>query len=205
MALFEKKKEPTGAGSAEADDKSAFDIVKEMKSQGYSNNQVVEYLQKQGMKSDEIFDAMNKVETGPPASPQQGFMQGPAPPMGPPVMPPMSEGISKEQVEEISESVVDERIEDFKKEFKKILDWKESADSRLVALEQKLDGLSKSFDALHAGVLGKIEEYDKGITEVGTEIKALEKVFSKILPTLTENVSELSRITQKMKGPSKVR
>jgi DNA-binding transcriptional MerR regulator len=204
MALFEKKKEPMAA--AQTEDRTPIDIVREMKSQGYSNNQVVEYLQKQGLKSEDIFDAINKAEAGPSAGPietamppqfqqmpaQTAFMQS-APGFG----------ISKEQVEEISESIVDERIEDIKKEFKKILDWKESAETRIVAIMQSLEDLSKNFDNLHTGVLGKIEEYDKGIVEVGTEIKALEKVFSKILPTLTENVSELSRITQKMKESPK--
>ncbi|HLC99104.1 MAG TPA: hypothetical protein VJC00_03800, partial [Candidatus Nanoarchaeia archaeon] len=57
-----------------------------------------------------------------------------------------------------------------------------------------------SFDRLHEGVLGKIGEYDKGIVDIGVEIKALEKVFQKILPGFMENVNELSRITSSMKG-----
>jgi hypothetical protein len=202
MALFDKKKEPAAAS---AEERNTIDIIRDMKSQVYNNNQIVEYLQKQGLKSDDIFDAMNRAEAGAAAGPVEGF--GPMQQSGPQMMgqqtqfmPPMSEmSMSKEQIEEISESIVDERIEDLKKEFKKITDWKESAETRLVVLGQKLEDLTKNFDALHTGVLGKIDEYDKGITEVGTEIKALEKVFSKILPTLTENVSELSRITQKFK------
>ncbi|MBW2992170.1 hypothetical protein KY345_03045 [Candidatus Woesearchaeota archaeon] len=198
MALFEKKKEPAAEAPAE-ESKSPEDIIREMKSQNYSNNQIVEYLQKQGLKSNEIFDAMNKVETGPAAAPLGAPPAQPSAPMGPPAMPPMPSGISKEQVEEISESIVDERIEDFQKEFKKITDWKDATEAKITELQTKLEDLSKNFETLHTGVLGKIEEYDKGITDVGTEIKALEKVFSKILPTLTENVSELSRITQKLK------
>jgi prefoldin subunit 5 len=203
MALFEKKKEPIAA--AQAEDKTPIDIVREMKSQGYSNNQIVEYMQKQGLKSEDIFDAINKAEAGPSAGPMEAAMppQFQQMPNQAPFMQEPGFGISKEQVEEISESVVDERIEDIKKEFKKLTDWKESAEARLVAIMQSLQDLSKNFDNLHTGVLGKIEEYDKGIVEVGTEIKALEKVFSKILPTLTENVSELSRITQKMKESPK--
>jgi len=202
MALFEKKREPT---QEPAHEESPVDIIREMKSQNYSNNQIVEYLQKQGLKSEEIFDAMNQVETGPAAGP----MPAPAPfmpPGGPPLMampPQMTGSITKEQVEEIAESIVDEMIEKFQKDFKKIVDWKESTESKLAALEQKFEDMSKNFDSLHAGVLGKIEEYDKGLTDVGTEIRALEKVFSKILPTLTENVSELSRITEKLKTSKK--
>jgi len=50
-------------------------------------------------------------------------------------------------------------------------------------------------------VLGKIGDYDKTLENVGTEIKALEKVFQKILPGFVENVQELSRITRRIKEP----
>ena len=48
-------------------------------------------------------------------------------------------------------------------------------------------------------MLEKVGEYDKHIGDVGTEVKALEKVFQKVLPGFIENVSELSRITEEMK------
>ncbi len=48
-------------------------------------------------------------------------------------------------------------------------------------------------------------EYDQNILNVGTEIKVMEKVFQKVLPTLTENVNELSRITKGMKKPGSKR
>ena len=157
MALFEKKKEPAAPA---AEDRSAVDIIKDMKSQGYNNNQIVDYLQKQGLKSDDIFDAMNKAEAGTPAGPVEGFgpVQQPPMQMGSQqmqFMPPMSDaGISKEQIEEISESIVDEKIEDIKKEFKKISDWKDSAETRLTALEQKLEDISKNFDVLSIDIDG---------------------------------------------------
>ena len=47
--------------------------------------------------------------------------------------------------------------------------------------------------------MGKISQYDSNITDVGTEIKAMEKVFQKILPNLTENVNKLDRMTKSSK------
>jgi prefoldin subunit 5 len=52
---------------------------------------------------------------------------------------------------------------------------------------------------LQKGIFGKINEYDKSIVNVGTGIKSLEKVFKDVLPTLTENVQELDRLTRKLK------
>ena len=44
--------------------------------------------------------------------------------------------------------------------------------------------------------MSKISAYDQNIVDVGTEIKAMEKVFQKVLPNLTENVNKLDRITK---------
>ena len=52
-------------------------------------------------------------------------------------------------------------------------------------------------------IVAKISDYDKNLLDVGTEIKAMEKVFQKVLPELTGSVSELSRITKGIKGKKK--
>ena len=54
---------------------------------------------------------------------------------------------------------------------------------------------------LQQALVGKIGEYDQNILNVGMEIKAMEKVFQKVLPQFTENVNELSRVTQSIKKP----
>lgn len=177
-------------------------LVLQMRQQGFSNNQIVQSLQREGFKSHLIFDAMNQADNRPASDvggvddglmvEQSGYQNVGAVQV--------SEGQhSKEEIEQIVESVVEEEIEDVNKDLKKFSEWKDKTDDRLAKIEQMIVDLKANFDGLHSGVLGKIEEYDKGITDVGTEIKALEKVFQKILPTLTENVSELSRITQTMK------
>ena len=72
---------------------------------------------------------------------------------------------------------------------------KTKTESTIAALQQQFADLKDNFDRLHQAVVGKIGEYDKHILDVASEIKAMEKVFSKVLPTFTENVNELSRIT----------
>jgi hypothetical protein len=63
--------------------------------------------------------------------------------------------------------------------------------------------MSNSLNSLHKNLLNKISEYDRNIVDVGTEIKAMEKVFQKILPSLTENVNKLERMaTDKPTMPS---
>jgi hypothetical protein len=59
--------------------------------------------------------------------------------------------------------------------------------------------MKDDFDKIHTSVLERVTDYDKHITDVGTEVKALEKVFQKVLPGFIENVAELSRITEDIK------
>ncbi|NTV23160.1 MAG: hypothetical protein HGA85_02160, partial [Nanoarchaeota archaeon] len=52
---------------------------------------------------------------------------------------------------------------------------------------------------LNRAIVSKVNEYDKHILEVGSDVKAMEKVFSKVLPAFAENVNELSRIANTLK------
>jgi len=103
--------------------------------------------------------------------------------------------INKEQIEEIAEAIVEEKWKEKKKEINKIIEWKEETTTTLIQLKQQIDDLKASFDSLHKGMLGKISEYDENLTNVGTEIKAMEKVFSKVLPSMTDSVNRLQRMS----------
>lgn len=133
----------------------------------------------------------------------QGPMQMPQHMMPPSGMPPPDMGMetsgSRERIEEIAEAIVDEKWNELIKSVEKIIEWKERTDARLAQMEQLLQDLKGNFDKLHTAVLEKVGEYDKNLTEVGTEIKAMEKVFQKIIPTMTENVNELARISKDLK------
>ena len=85
------------------------------------------------------------------------------------------------------------------KNIQKVIDWKDKTDQRISKVEQNIEDLRSSYDKLHQALIGKISEYDKNIINVGTEIKAMEKVFQKVLPTFTETVNELARVTKHLK------
>lgn len=117
--------------------------------------------------------------------------------MPPPNMAPMQQNVSNE---ELIEAIIDEKWNDLLKDINKIIEWKNSTENRITKIEQQFGDLKDQYDKLHQAVIGKIGEYDKNILDVGAEIKAMEKVFAKVLPVFTENVSELSRITDTLKG-----
>ncbi|OIO65714.1 hypothetical protein COY28_00365 [Candidatus Woesearchaeota archaeon CG_4_10_14_0_2_um_filter_57_5] len=203
---------------------SATDLVMQMRSQGVSPNQIIHNLQQQGFSPQDVFDAMNQADMQSGVSGQYGDDFSPqgienpmpqSPPASPPMQgPPQSQGMgtmmgqgmsqdpgfSGTHIEELVEAVIEEKWNELVKNINKIIEWKSKVDQKLAQLEQEMNDLKSEFTDLHKAILGKISEYDQNITNVGTEIKAMEKVFQKVLPTFTENINELSRLTSEMKG-----
>ena len=200
------------------------DSVLNMRQQGLSNNQIIQNLQRQGYKPDDIFEAMNQadIKGGVEAAPLDSFnagdisnpMQPPSTmPPGPPSFGSQSQGLftpppppsapNSEKVEELVEAIIDEKWNDFVVNINKVIEWKNKMESRIGSIEQEIKDLKVEFEGLHNAVLGKISEYDKNIVNVGAELKAMEQVFQKVLPSLSENVNELSRITTNIKSQTK--
>ena len=101
--------------------------------------------------------------------------------------------------EEMIEAIIDEKWNDLLSDINKVVAWKEATETRLAKMEQQMTDMKDSFDKLQAAVVGKVGEYDQHILEVGAEVKAMEKVFSKVLPIFTDNVAELARVSDQIK------
>ncbi|MFH1642803.1 MAG: hypothetical protein ABIC04_07960 [Nanoarchaeota archaeon] len=142
----------------------------EMQNQGYSTQQIYGYAD--------------------PAQQQQQQQQMPQQPAQ------QEYSINEQKIEEVAEAIIDEKWNELLKDINKMVEWKETTEQKITKIQTEIENLKTNFDALHKGILGKVSEYDQNLIEVGTEIKAMEKVFQKILPTFTENVNKLSRITK---------
>jgi hypothetical protein len=204
MALFGRKAEKVSIPT---------DQVIKLRQQGFSDDQIVQTLQKDGFKSHQIFEAMNQAEVKAMVAPES-LEEIPAPenpmehtPASPAELPPLpsapGERMSVDRIEEIAEAIIDEKWNELVVNVNRIIDWKEETDRKLAAIQAKISDLGARFEKVQASMLGKIEEYDKTMTEVGTDVKALTKVFQKVLPGFMENVGELSRITERIKGAKK--
>ncbi len=207
MGLFSVKKKEEEQGPGFIPDEAMpmsppVEHVVSMRQQGFSNNQITTYLQREGFSPDLIFEAMNQ------ANIKQGVESGPMQSMAAPPMPQPSYSqasstgggeIDTSRIEEITEAIIDEKWNELVKNINKIIDWKDKVESRIDALEQELKDMKANFGSLHDAILGKIGEYDQNMTNLGADIKAMEKVFQKILPTLTDNINELSRISKDFK------
>ena len=204
---------------------SPMDHVVEMQQKGFSNDQIAQSLQQQGYNAAQISDAINQASFGPMQAapemtqdygmyeqqyPQQQYPQEQQMPMQQPY--PQQQGygqpeaqapLTEDRMQEIAEAIIDEKWEEFAKDIKKVIEWKEKSEDRLAKLEQQLIDLRLSIDSLTKSIMGKITQYDQNILDVGTEVKAMEKVFQKVLPSLTESVNKLDRMTKTYKEPPK--
>ncbi len=212
---------------------SATDVplskIQDLKSQGLTNSEIIQTLQRQGFTSTQIFDSLSQASvqpqaTMPPGIPPAGIAQpvasqttssqslntrsatfrrmDPPPMMGMNNQAPMNFDPGSD-TEEMIEAIIDEKWNDMMVDINKVISWKESTEARIIKVEQQMIDMKDQFDKLHQAIIGKVGEYDQHILEVGSEVKAMEKVFSKVLPAFTDNVAELSRITDQMrKQPS---
>lgn len=105
--------------------------------------------------------------------------------------------------EQLVEQIIEEKWRDLQKDLAKTTEWRDSMGSRMDKLEQSVQDLKQDLEGLHKAIVSRVGEYDKTLMDVGTEIKAMEKVFQQVLPELTGNIQELSRITKNVKGSEK--
>jgi DNA-binding transcriptional MerR regulator len=166
-----------------------LDKVQQLRAQGTPNNQIIQILQTEGYSSDQIFDAMNQADM------QQNIGQGmvesnmdPASLENPMQMEPQGYGNennfgsynsnpNRDLIEETTEAIINEKWKEIAGNIQKITSWKDTMEHRLLNLENSFKALQNNFDKLHHALIGKIGEYDQNILNVGTEIKAMEKVF----------------------------
>jgi hypothetical protein len=104
-----------------------------------------------------------------------------------------------EKLHQIAESVVNERWEELLSKAGNLPVWKEKVNMNITAIKQELVRISERFDNLQNAVLGKVKEYDQGVKNIHSEMKAMEKVFERILEPLVSNIKELDKITKEMK------
>ena len=104
-----------------------------------------------------------------------------------------------DQIQAMVESIIDERWQEVVANVGDITIWKSRINDDVTAVKQEILRTQKRIDELQKVVLGKVEEYGQGVRDVGSDMRALEKVFEKIVNPLTQSVKELSKITKDMK------
>jgi hypothetical protein len=123
------------------------------------------------------------------------------------IIPQEKETYSKDRIQEIVdetvEQVIEERWQQIVEKIEKVAQWKDKQEQHINLIKEDIITMKESFEKLEKRIINKVSDYDKNILDVNSEIKALEKVFQKITPTLVNNVNELSNIAKAFKADSK--
>ncbi|RME52997.1 hypothetical protein D6783_03190 [Candidatus Woesearchaeota archaeon] len=97
------------------------------------------------------------------------------------------------ETEELIEAIVDEKWNELLEDVKKIVAWKSAVETIIHGLEERSKKLYENMELLTKDVHAKLEEYDSAISALHADLKALEKVYAKILPLFVEKVAFLQR------------
>lgn len=107
------------------------------------------------------------------------------------------------ETEELIEAIIDEKWNELLDDVKRIVAWKSTLESVMRGLEQRLGTLHQNMEQLSTDIHAKLSEYDQAISNIGADVKALEKVYNKILPVFVEKVNQLNRSTQRSASSGK--
>ena len=195
--------------------------ISELKQKGTPTSKIIENLKQEGHSSQEIYDSMSnnseqpnageyatssleapspseKPEPSKEETPQQPNMMFPTEKTETPSIPSRQQ---IEQIEEVAEAIVDEKWQQLSSTLSNLSMWKERVSSEIDAIKQETLRIRNVQENLQNTILGKVESYNQNISTISAEMRALEKVFGKIIAPLTSNIKELSRITDALKKP----
>jgi hypothetical protein len=112
----------------------------------------------------------------------------------------LDEDMIKELIVENVEKIIGERWEKVTSSVESVVGWKDKIEREIDLLKHDIMSIKDGFEQFEKRLLNKVNSYDRNILDVNSEIKALEKVFNKITPTLVNNVNELSKIADNLRG-----
>jgi hypothetical protein len=139
----------------------------------------------------------------PPPAPLP-YPEAPLPPAPPGAPSATHVTLMTQDVEKIAEDIIDEKWTKLVGEMNEIKNWKDTAAKQMDEVKGSLSKLDSKINDVQKAILGKVGEYNQSIKDVNVELKAMSKVFEKIMPTFTDNVKRLSSIPKSRAAPKVV-
>jgi len=175
--------------------------VDQMRASGMSSRDIVRDLTSRGYSANDIMAGFQTPQSSPAVYP--GGMSMPPAPSPPQRFAPIKP--STEEMQEIAEKIVEEKWKGSVKEIDSIKKWKDETETNLSNLSDRMTKLEMKMDSVEQAILGKVDEYGKSISDVGTELKAMQRVFQNTMPAFTENIKELQGLVEESKEKRKRR
>jgi hypothetical protein len=200
----------------------------EMLNKGYSKEEIARNLEPRGYTLQQITDAINQaqikkgVESMPgqemqPSMMDEGDLDIPIPQSNSQNVQPAQnvsqttqqysqayqplpqQQMNYEEMQAVVEQIIEEKWKEMVKNIGDISIFKARVADDIEAVKQEVLRTQKRLEDLQVAVLGKVKDYNESVTNIGSDMKALEQVLSKIIEPLTQNVKDLNKITEELR------
>jgi len=197
-------------------------VTRELQNKGYSLQEINEAINQASIKSgvggptvpepptpiENMQESILRPQEMPPAPTPDMPSPQPAPayPQYQPAMAPAmpaEPSITYEDVQSLVEEVIEEKWKELMTTMGDIPSWRSQVMNDLEAVKQELLRVERRFEEMQSAIFGKVKEYGSSMQDLGSEMKAFEKVFEKIIEPMTTNIKELERITGQLKVKSR--
>ncbi len=198
----------------------------EMLSKGYSKEEITRNLEPRGFNLQQISDAINqaKIKQGVEKMPGQEMQPSmmdeedldiPLPQQQAPQQPatvsqtvqqhsqqyqPLpQQQMNYEEMQAVVEQIIEEKWKEMIRNVGDINVFKARVADDLEAVKQEVLRTQKRLEDMQVAVLGRVKDYNESVLNISGDMKALEQVLSKIIEPLTQNVKDLSKITEELR------
>ena len=112
---------------------------------------------------------------------------------------PGNQGNVDQNVEELVETIVAENFERVENEFENAYSEIDELREKMEDLEQRVHDLEVRDDEDQTQVIQKMDDLEQDFNEYQSRIGGLEKAFQQVLPSLVDNVRDLTNLVQEIK------
>lgn len=95
--------------------------------------------------------------------------------------------ISSDTITEISEQIISEKISPLKNEIKKIIDLKNTFETKVEILDERLKRIERTIDKLQSAILQKVGDYVTNTEDIKKELIETQKSFKALIPELSKH------------------
>jgi DNA-binding transcriptional MerR regulator len=182
--------------------------VIDMKSQGFANEKIIESLLSEKFTYQQIRDAMQQADikkniSNPGINSAQAPEslktpeQAPKPIQSPPQQMQRNNGINIDEIQRILEEIISEKWKESEEVIINMIEWKAVISTKIKDMETRMSEFNQRVDSMNSSLGKKAEEFNQTMNNVDSEIKALDKALNKLIPALSDNISELKDMVGK--------
>jgi hypothetical protein len=91
--------------------------------------------------------------------------------------------VSADTITEITDQILSEKMQSMRSQVEKLLDMKNTMESKIDYMDERLKRIEKVIDSLQSSVLQKVGQYVNNIDDMKTELQETQKSFKSLLQT----------------------